>query len=220
MIDEFVFFVRLVQNFLRFPCAFSQSDVATRCPVVYRLRYNPTLNDDQILIKQPSEVTEPEKLSSYLSKVMRDIGRKDGFSFQERIIHIESNKYQDFEILDIPGLVCGSKDTKDLAKVEEIIERYVRDPTFLIVQLKEANQPAVNSIGPKRIGELCKANPAVHGSTFPPRDDYESYTITVQTKFDMYMSQNRNASHVNQFMKTLEEHFNHKNYYVSMILKA
>ena len=73
-------FSRLVQNFLRFPCAFSQSDVATRCPVVYRLRYNANLDDDQILIKQPSDGTEPEKLSSYLSKVMRAIEKKDGFS--------------------------------------------------------------------------------------------------------------------------------------------
>ncbi|CAF3947569.1 unnamed protein product, partial [Rotaria magnacalcarata] len=41
----------LVQNFLRFPCAFSQSDVGTRCPILYRLRYNSTLDDNVILIK-------------------------------------------------------------------------------------------------------------------------------------------------------------------------
>lgn len=40
----------LVQNFLRFPSSFSQSDVATRCPVAYRLGYNPSLPIGQLRI--------------------------------------------------------------------------------------------------------------------------------------------------------------------------
>ena len=100
---------RLVQNFLRFPCAFSQSDVGTRCPVLYRLRYNASLTNNDILIKHPVGVEKPEDLSDHLRKVMERIERAEGFSLDEYRVHLERNHYRDFEILDASGLISGCR---------------------------------------------------------------------------------------------------------------
>ena len=210
-------FFRLVQNFLRFPCAFSQSDVGTRCPVLYRLRYNGDLADKQILIKHPPGIDRPEDLAGHLGSVMQKLGER--FSLDEYLVHLESNEYRDFEILDVPGLISGSQDAEQLAAVERITEHYVRDPKFLIIQLKESMQIAVNSFGMKRIGELCTLDPAPHGSTFPPRLDYEQHTLTIQTKFDLFMSNRLDAAQANQDMTKLADHFK-KTLFVSMIFDA
>jgi len=103
---------RLVQHFLRFPCAFSQSDVGTRCPVSYRLRYNPSLDDNVIHITQPTGIKRAEDLAEHLRDVMQKIGHEKGFSVDEYIVQIESNQYRDFEILDVPGLIGGSHDSE------------------------------------------------------------------------------------------------------------
>ncbi|CAF4588714.1 unnamed protein product, partial [Rotaria magnacalcarata] len=80
------------QNFLRFPCAFSQSDVGTRCPILYRLRYNSTLDDNVILIKHSTAVKRPQDLAEHLRYVMEQIEREDGFRLEEYLVHIESNQ--------------------------------------------------------------------------------------------------------------------------------
>lgn len=148
LIESFSFF-RLVQNFLGFPCAFSKSDVGTRCPVLYRLRYNPNLADGEIQVKHPPGINRKEDLAIHLGDVMADIGRRnaDGFQPDEYLVHIESKEYRDFEILDVPGLIGGSKNPQREEAVERITEHYVRNPQFLIVQLKEASQLPENSFG-------------------------------------------------------------------------
>ncbi|CAF3698821.1 unnamed protein product [Rotaria sp. Silwood1] len=210
----------LVQNFLRFPCAFSHSDVGTRCPILYRLRYNPTLDDDVIIIKHPSGIKQPQDLAEHLRQVMEQIEREDGFRIEEYLVHIESNQYRDFEILDVPGLISGSWDSEHAKAVERITEHYVRDPTFLIVQLKEATQLGVNSFGMKRIREFCLMDPAPCGSPLPPRRDYEDYTLTIQTKFDIFMDGHKDGSQANDDMAKLLEHFNQQTSFVSMIFDA
>ncbi|CAF4608303.1 unnamed protein product [Rotaria socialis] len=172
----------LVQNFLRFPCAFSQSDVGTRCPILYRLRYNSTLGDNVILIKHPATVKRLQDLAEHLRHVMEQIEREDGFCLEEYLVHIESSRYRDFEILDVPGLISGSRNSQHAAAVERITEYYVCDPTFLIVQLKEATQLGVNSFGTKRIREFCLMDPAPCGSTLAPRLDYEDYILSRNRK--------------------------------------
>jgi hypothetical protein len=210
----------LVQNFLRFPCAFSKSDVATRCPVLYRLRYNPILKEGKIIIKHPPGIQGPEDLASHLRDVMEKIEKQGGFSLQEYLIHIESSQYRDFEILDIPGLIGGDKDDENIAAVERITEHYVRDPTFLIVQLKDSTQIAVVSAATKRIRDLCLLDPAPYGSTLPPRTDFENHTITIQTKFDLFMEKYREGSDANENLQKLDEHFNHRTFFVGMIFEG
>ena len=208
-----------MQNFLRFPCAFSQSDVGTRCPVLYRLLHNANLPDDNPRIIKPNNISHPSEISAVLRDHMRAVENQNprGFTMAPFEIHIEGKKYRDFEILDVPGLICGSPDKEKIAEVEKITEHYVRDPKFLIVQLKEANQVLVNSAGVRRIGELCTSEPAIYGSSFPARLDYEQHMITIQTKFDLFMSQNRTATGANEIMGKLQESFNNNNCYVSMI---
>ncbi|CAF1671430.1 unnamed protein product, partial [Rotaria magnacalcarata] len=210
----------LVQNFLRFPCAFSQSDVGTRCPILYRLRYNSTLDDNVILIKHSTAVKRPQDLAEHLRYVMEQIEREDGFRLEEYLVHIESNQYRDFEILDVPGLISGSRNSQHAAAVERITEYYVRDPTFLIVQLKEATQLGVNSFGTKRIREFCLMDPAPCGSTLAPRLDYEDYTLTIQTKFDIFMDAHRDSAQANEDLLKLLEHFNQQTLFASMVFDA
>ena len=62
---------RLIQHFLRFPCAYSQYDVGARCPVLYRLRYNPKLSDDTIVVKEPFGIQRPEYLAEHLRDTMK-----------------------------------------------------------------------------------------------------------------------------------------------------
>ena len=194
--------------------------MGTRCPVLYRLRYNPSLEDDVILIKHPEGLKRPEDLAEHLRLVMESIGSQDGFRLQEYLVHIESNQYRDFEILDVPGLICGSHDAEHVAAVERITEHYVRDPNFLIVGLKEATQLGVNSFGMKRIKEFCTNDPAPCGSTLPPRLDYEDHTLTIQTKFDLFMESHREATQANDDLAKLVDHFNQKTLFVSMIFDA
>lgn len=208
---------RLVQNFLRFPCAFSHGDVGTRCPVLYRLRYNPALGDDVILVKHPAGIKRAEDLADHLREVMQKLEAEQRFSLEEYLVHIESNQYRDFEILDVPGLVGGAHDNRQLLAVETITEHYVRDPTFLIVQLKESTQIGVNSSGTKRIRDFCLLDPAPCGSLLPPRTDFENFTVTIQTKFDLFMDGHKGGLHANEDMNKLVEHFNQRTLFVSMI---
>ena len=213
----FSFFLRLVQNFLRFPCAFSQHDVGARCPVLYRLRYNPKLADDAFFVKEPTGVERAEDLADHLHAVMQQIEDEQGFSADEYLVEIESNQYRDFEILDIPGLISEGNDDQRSKAVEEITERYVRNPAVLIVQLKEASQLPANSYGIKRIRDFCLSDPALCGSPLPPRYDYENSTITIQTKFDKYMDAEKDGAKVNEHMKDLVEHFKERTIFTSMI---
>lgn len=215
-----LFLFRLVQNFLRFPCAFSKSDVGTRCPVLYRLRYNPNLSDGAILIKHPPNIDRPEQLAQHLAGVMLAVERDSGFSSDEYLVHIESNQYRDFEILDVPGLIGGCRDAQREEAVERITENYVRDPKFLIVQLKEASQLPENSFGMKRIRELCRAEPALRGSSFPARPDYENSTITIQTKFDSFINERQHPTVANNDMERLVGYFNENTLFTSMIFEG
>ncbi|CAF0911974.1 unnamed protein product [Didymodactylos carnosus] len=93
----------LVQNFLHFPCSFSQLNVATRCPIAYRLGYNPRLKDGEIRFTQPFDL-KAQDLGEQLKELMaqiemthRDTG---GFRLELYIIEIDGNEYTDFEILD------------------------------------------------------------------------------------------------------------------------
>ena len=173
-----------------------------------------------ILIKHPEGIKRPEDLAEHLRLVMESIGSQDGFRLQEYLVHIESSQYRDFEILDVPGLICGDHNAEHVASVERITEHYVRDPNFLIVQLKEATQLGVNSFGMKRIREFCLNNPAPCGSPLPPRDDYENSTLTIQTKFDLFMDAHREASQTNEDLTKLVKHFNQQSLFVSMIFNA
>jgi hypothetical protein len=208
---------RLVQNFLRFPCAFSQSDVGTRCPVSYQLRYNPELNDNMIRITKPAGIEHAEDLAEHLREVMRRIENEEGFRIQEYVVQMESNQYRDFEILDVPGLIGGSHDNKHLKAVEQITERYVRDPAYLIVQVKSAPQIGVVCSWMNRFREFCLVDPAPCGSKLPPRKNYEDFTITIQTKFDLFMLEHKDGSQANEDMDKLVGHFNDRTLFVSMI---
>ncbi|CAF1628001.1 unnamed protein product [Rotaria magnacalcarata] len=195
----------LVQMFLRFPCAFSQANVGTRCPVQYKLRYDPNLQDGEIHFIQPRH-WRAEDLSKNLQLEMERIEKtyknEGGFRLEPFIIEIASKHYTDFEILDVPGLVSGDLDANKRAAVEAITEHYVRDPSFMIVQLKEAQQLADNTYGTRRIGELCTSEPAQHGSKFPARKDYAQHTITIQTKFDAFMREHDNGTAANDDIRT------------------
>jgi hypothetical protein len=148
---------------------------------------------------------------------MQTIEHERGFSTDEYLVEIESNQYRDFEILDVPGLISNSHDIQRLKAVEEITERYVRNPAVLIVQVKEATQLPVNSYGTKRIREFCLMDPAPCGSLLPPRHDYKNFTITIQTKFDKFMNGEKDGSKVNEHMKNLVEHFKEQILFTSMI---
>jgi hypothetical protein len=195
----------LVQMFLRFPCAFSQANVGTRCPVQYKLRYDPSLPDSEIRFIQPQN-WRAEDLGKNMQREMETIEEEcrdqGGFRLDPFVIEIASKHYTDFEILDVPGLVSGDRDPIKRAAVERITQHYVRDPSFMIVQLKEAQQLADNTYGTRRIGELCAEKHTQYGSTLPPRDDHLQHTITIQTKFDAFINEHINGTQTNQDMQT------------------
>ncbi|CAF1449767.1 unnamed protein product [Didymodactylos carnosus] len=209
----------LVQNFLRFPCSFSQANIATRCPVAYCLRYNPQLRNGEIRFLQPAGLS-PKALGAHLQELMGQIQvshrATGGFRLEPYIVEIEGNEYTDFEILDVPGLIGGSDNPEHRAAVEKITEHYVRNPNFMIVQLKEASQLKANNYGARRIQELCTLDPAPCGSPLPPRFDYRQHMVTIQTKFETFMQQNQNGTAVNQEIETLREEFG-ETYFVNMI---
>ncbi|CAF4599753.1 unnamed protein product [Rotaria sp. Silwood1] len=200
----------LVQMFLRFPCAFSHANVGTRCPVKYILRYDPNLNDGEIRFIEPKH-WQAKDLSKNLELEMERIEKayrhEGGFRLEPFTIEIASKHYTDFEILDVPGLVSGDLDPNKRAAVERITEHYVRDLSFMIVQLKEAQQLADNTYGTRRIGELCTSEPAQQGSKFPARKDYAEHTITIQTKFDAFMREHDNGTVANEDIRTRIEFF-------------
>ncbi|CAF1540775.1 unnamed protein product [Adineta ricciae] len=200
----------LVQMFLRFPCAFSQANVGTRCPVQYKLRHDPNLADGEIRFIQPKH-WRAEELSKNLQmemvRIENDYKNDGGFRLEPFVVEIASKHYTDFEILDVPGLVSGDRDPNKRAAVERITEYYVRDPSFMIVQLKEAQQLTDNTYGTRRIGELCTAEPAHWGSSFPARKDYAQHTITIQTKFDAFMREHDNGTAANEDIRTRINNF-------------
>ncbi|CAF2845597.1 unnamed protein product [Rotaria sp. Silwood2] len=200
----------LIQMFLRFPCAFSQANVGTRCPVQYKLRYDPNLNDGEIRFIQPKHWRAQDlgkNLQIEMARIENDHKNEGGFRLEPFIIEIASKHYTDFEILDVPGLISGDRDTNKRAAVERITEHYVRDPSFMIVQLKEAQQLADNTYGTRRIGELCTDEPAHWGSKFSARKDYIQHTITIQTKFDAFMREHDNGTTANDDIRTRIEIF-------------
>ncbi|CAF1071915.1 unnamed protein product [Didymodactylos carnosus] len=209
----------LIQYFLRFPCSFSQADVATRCPVTYRLRYNPNLADGEIHFIQPAGLEAPE-LAEHLKMKMDEFkemySQTGGFRLEPYVIEIESKEYTDFEVLDVPGLVGGAINTQHREAVERITEHYVRNPKFMIVQVKTAEQLKLNAHGIRTIQELCTRDPAPCGSKLPPRYDYLDHTITIHTKFDGFMQQHTNGTLAN---KEIQNRLNayKQTYFVNMI---
>ncbi|CAF2777007.1 unnamed protein product [Rotaria sp. Silwood2] len=125
-----------------------------------------------------------------------------GFRLEPFTTEVASKYYTDFEILDVPGLVSGDLGVNKRAAVERIREHYVRDPSVIIVQLKEAQQLADNTYGARRIGELCTSEPALQGSKFPARKDYAQHTITIQTKFDALMREHDKCTAANEDIRT------------------
>ena len=206
----------LIQNFIRFPCTFAAIDVATRCPVTYRLTHNSKLRPGEIHIARPERVNDPSKLSDHLREVMERIKSDEptGFSSTPYQIELESADYTDFEIVDVPGLVTGNTDPKVRSTVEKLVEIYVRNPRFSIVLLKEAGQLRVNATGSRRIGELCTSQKSL-STNFPPRLDYKNHMITIQTKFDTIMKI-KNGATVNETIQKLQEEFG-ETYFVNMI---
>ncbi|CAF4381314.1 unnamed protein product [Rotaria sp. Silwood2] len=192
----------LVQNFLRFPCSFSQTGIATRCPVAYRLVYNPTLLIGELHIIRPAGITPPQ-LANYLQQLMRRIQEEccatGGFRLEPEWIEIESAEYTDFEILDLPGLIGGDKVAENRKAVEKIAESFVRNPRFSIVLLKETTQITDNSHGARVIDELCKKQSG-SDTSLPPRSDYHQNMITIHTKFDSFMLNFTNGTAANNEM--------------------
>jgi hypothetical protein len=209
----------LVQYFLRFPCSFSQAKIATRCPVAYRLHYNSRLNDGEIKIVEPIGL-KPQELADHLAAYMKKIEMTDGFRLEPYTIELESNAYSDFEILDIPGLVSGDKDEQHRKAVERITEAYVRNRNFMIVQLREAHQPLVNASGMRTIYNLCTAERAKYNQALPPRPDYLDHTVTIQTKFNIFMSENTNGADVNGLIEAMKKESEGKTYLTNMIFEG
>jgi len=148
---------------------------------------------------------------------MKTIEYEQGYSTEEYLVEVESNQYRDFEILDLPALINGSRDERRTKIVEEITERYVRNPAILIVQLKEAVLAPINSYGTKRIRDLCLNDPAPCGSPLPPRHDYVNSTITIQIKFDKFMDAEKDGAKVNEHMSNLVEYYKERTIFTSMI---
>ena len=106
----------LVQNFLGFPCTFTSAGVATRCPVAYQLRYNPHTSGRRVI---KPEGVETRDLAKYIGDHMRQLQSQQQFSFEPYCVEIESDRYPDLEILDIPGVVAGQSDSQ----VRDAVER-------------------------------------------------------------------------------------------------
>lgn len=206
----------LIQNFIRFPCTFAAIDVATRCPVAYRLTHNSTLRPGEVRVVHPESVDDPSKLSDHLKEVMERIksNAPTGFSSKPYQIELESFDYTDLEIVDVPGLVTGNTDQRVRDTVEKLVEMYVRNPRFSIVLLKEASQLKVNATGARCISELC-TNQKSRATDFPPRLDYKNHMITIQTKFDTIMKI-KNGTTVNETIQKLRDEFG-ETYFVNMI---
>lgn len=106
----------LVQNFLGFPCTFTSTGVATRCPVAYQLRYNPHAKVRRVLKPQGVETKD---LAAHIGQHMKKVEKECTFSHEPYCVEIESNSYPDLEILDIPGLVAGQGDSSVRDAVEK-----------------------------------------------------------------------------------------------------
>lgn len=106
----------LVQNFLGFPCTFTSTGVATRCPVSYQLRYNPRVRGRRVI---KPEDTETEDLADHIGQRMRQLESQRQFAFEPYCVEIESDQYPDLEILDVPGVVAGQDDSN----VRDAVER-------------------------------------------------------------------------------------------------
>ncbi|CAM4912551.1 unnamed protein product [Rotaria socialis] len=205
----------LVQNFLGFPCTFSQSGVATRCPVSYQLHYKEDATEHRVI--NPSGL-RTNALAARLHNHMQSVEQESKFSTDAYQIELESNAYPDLEILDVPGLICGSGNTEERNAVEKITEFYVRDPSFVIVLLIEANQDRANSYGARIVDDLCMGN-LNKGSGKPPRLDYKNSMLTIQTKFDLFMNDHANGAHANKDIQERLDIFK-ETYFVSMIYDA
>ncbi len=68
------------------------------------------------------------------------------------------------------------------------------------------------------IDDLCRGT-SDKGSGLPPRPDYKNSMCTIQTKFDIFMANNRNGSSVNKAIKDRLEIFG-DTYFVSMVFDA
>lgn len=206
----------LVQNFLGFPCSFTDVDVATRCPVAYRLVHNASLAPGEVRVRKPSGVRHPSELANYLRRVMEEIKIQNptGFSSEAFQVEIESAEYTDFEIIDVPGLVTGRPDPKVRSIVEGITEVYVRNSRYSIVLLKEAGQLRENAAGALCIHQLCTDEQG-KATTLPPRLDYRTNMITIQTKFSAIM-EIKNGTTVNETIGKLREEFG-ETYFVNMV---
>ncbi|CAF1445374.1 unnamed protein product [Adineta steineri] len=184
----------LVQNFLGFPCTFTNDGIATRCPVAYQLRYNPDALTRRVV--KPEGVTTKE-LAKHIGLHMKKVEVESQFSTVPYEVEIESNTYPDMEILDVPGLVAGQGDPNVRDAVEKITEFYVRNPKFVIVLLVDANQELANYYGGRTVADLC-TGALNKGSKLPPRLDYKDHMCTIQTKFDMFTRNNLNGSRANR----------------------
>ncbi|CAF2950722.1 unnamed protein product [Rotaria sp. Silwood2] len=150
-----------------------------------------------------------------MASIEKEHAETGGFSSECEEIEIESGLYQDFEIVDVPGLVEGEKNAKQRKAVERIVELYVRNPRFAIVLLKEAHQSKENSHGARRIHDLCTSPKAI-ASNQPPRMDYQEHMITIQTKFDIFMQQYTNGTQANQEIAAQLTNFE-RCYFVNMV---
>ncbi len=57
------------------------------------------------------DIVFAKDLAEHLRIVMQKIEHEQGFRLKEYLVLIESNQYEDFEILDVPGLISGSHDS-------------------------------------------------------------------------------------------------------------
>lgn len=208
----------IVQYLLRLPCSFSKADVATRCPVTYRLRYNPNLRKDEHRVIQPSGISDTQ-LAVYLEQLMNRIESENagngGFRLEPEVIEIESAEYTDFEILDIPGFVGGDTQPENRRAVEKIAELFVRNPFFSIVLVKEATQIMQNSHGARIVHDLCNAERRMN-SNLRPRTNYRDAMITIHTKFDAFMLQYTSGTQANDMIQKQLDSFG-SSYFTNMI---
>ncbi|UJR34551.1 hypothetical protein I4U23_027328 [Adineta vaga] len=105
----------LVQNFLGFPCVFTDSEVATRCPVTYKLHYNAHVQAPRVM--KPKGV-DREELAKHLGQHMKQIESELQFSHEPYRVEIESDAYPDLEIIDLPGLISGSDNPVERNNIE------------------------------------------------------------------------------------------------------
>ncbi len=58
----------------------------------------------------------------------------------------------------------------------------------------------VNRYGGRVVADLCKGT-LNKGSNLPPRQDYQNNMCTIETKFDIFMANNRDGRDVNRLIK-------------------